>query len=414
MNVKVKKVSLSQKILLGLISGLVVGLVLYNVREIPFVKNVILDFVFNLVGNTFIRGIRMLVIPLVFFSLLLGVASIEDVSKLGRLGAKTLGFYMTTTVISVGIALFIGNIINPGIGVSADAVEKVSVSVNNSKSFIDILLGMVPVNPIEALAKGEMLAIITFAIITGVALSMLKEKGNHIRVMVTELNHLSLKLVEIVMLLAPYGVFCLIARMFATLGYSAVLPIVKYVVAVIIALVILVLTVYPIILIGIAKYSPIQFFKKFFPVMVLAFSTSSSAACLPTSIKTAEEEFNVSNTIAAFALPLGNTINMNGTSIMQGIATIFIAQVYGVELTMANYISIIITATLASIGTAGVPGVGVIMLGMVLAEIGLPIEGIALVMGIDRIVDMFRTVVNVTGDAVCTLAVARTEGENLK
>lgn len=409
-----KKMSLSQKILFGLISGLVVGLALYQVREVAFVKNILLDFVFNLVGNIFIRGIRMIVIPLVFFSLMLGVASIEDVSKLGRLGAKTLGFYMSTTVISVGIALFIGNIMNPGIGVAADAVQKVSVTVNNSKSFTEVLLGMVPVNPIEAMAKGDMLAIITFAIISGVALSLLKEKGNNVRNLVIELNNLSLKLVEIVMLLAPYGVFCLIAKMFATLGYTAVLPIIKYVVAVIIALFILVVTVYPIILIVIAKYSPIKFIKKFFPVMVLAFSTSSSAACLPTSMKTAEEEFNVSNTIASFALPLGNTINMNGTSIMQGIATIFIAQVYGVELTMANYVSIIITATLASIGTAGVPGVGVIMLGMVLTEVGLPIEGIALVMGIDRVVDMFRTVVNVTGDAVCTIALARSEGEDLK
>lgn len=409
-----KKMSLSQKILFGLISGLVVGLALYQVREVLFVKNILLDFVFNLVGNIFIRGIRMIVIPLVFFSLMLGVASIEDVSKLGRLGAKTLGFYMATTIISVGIALFIGNIMNPGIGVATDAVQKVSVTVNNSKSFIDVLLGMVPVNPIEAMAKGDMLAIITFAIISGVALSLLKEKGNNVRTLVIELNNLSLKLVEIVMLLAPYGVFCLIAKMFATLGYTAVLPIIKYVVAVIIALFILVITIYPIILITVAKYSPIKFIKKFFPVMVLAFSTSSSAACLPTSMKTVEEEFNVSNTIASFALPLGNTINMNGTSIMQGIATIFIAQVYGVELTMANYVSIIITATLASIGTAGVPGVGVIMLGMVLTEVGLPIEGIALVMGIDRIVDMFRTVVNVTGDAVCTVALARSEGENLK
>lgn len=409
-----KKMSLSQKILFGLISGLVVGLALYQVREVLFVKNILLDFVFNLVGNIFIRGIRMIVIPLVFFSLMLGVASIEDVSKLGRLGAKTLGFYMATTIISVGIALFIGNIMNPGIGVAADAVQKVSVTVNNSKSFIDVLLGMVPVNPIEAMAKGDMLAIITFAIISGVALSLLKEKGNNVRTLVIELNNLSLKLVEIVMLLAPYGVFCLIAKMFATLGYTAVLPIIKYVVAVIIALFILVITIYPIILITVAKYSPIKFIKKFFPVMVLAFSTSSSAACLPTSMKTVEEEFNVSNTIASFALPLGNTINMNGTSIMQGIATIFIAQVYGIELTMANYVSIIITATLASIGTAGVPGVGVIMLGMVLTEVGLPIEGIALVMGIDRIVDMFRTVVNVTGDAVCTVALARSEGENLK
>lgn len=414
---KIDKISLSIKILIALILGLTVGLILFNYNEVPFIKNFILGFVFELTGQSFIRGIKMIVVPLVFFSLILGVSSIDNIAKIGRLGIRTLGFYLSTTALAVGIALFIGNLINPGLGVDRIAITSISSSnftVEPSKPFIKILLNMIPSNPVAALANGDMLAIIVLSIFVGIAISIMGEKAEKVKGIVTELNALSLKLVEIIMYFAPYAVFALMAQIFAKTGLKGILPIMKYVFAVILALLILTTTVYPVILIFIAKYSPLKFFKKFFPVMALGFSTSSSAACLPTSIKTVENEFNIPNSIAAFTLPLGNTINMNGTSIMQGIATIFIAQFYGIELTTSNYISIIITATLASIGTAGVPGVGVIMLGMVLTEVGLPVEGVALIMGIDRIVDMFRTTINVTGDAVCTLALAKLEGVDLK
>lgn len=409
-----KKLNLTNRIFIGLISGIILGIILHNFAEIPFIKTYVIDFVFHFMGNIFIRSIRMLVIPLVIFSLILGASGIEDISKLGRIGIKTLIFYLGTTSIAIIISLFVGNFINPGLGVKLSAIENTPITISQSKSFVQILLGMIPVNPIESMAKGEMLSIITFSIIIGVAISLLNDKIPVVKKIISELNIINLKLVEMVMLLAPFGVFGLIAQTFATLGYAAIIPIFKYLLAVVIALLLHALITYQGLLVFVAKYNPLTFLKKFSPVMVLGFSTSSSAACLPSSLKTMEEDFGVSNTVAAFTLPLGNTINMDGTAIMQGIATIFIAQVYGIDLTMGNYITIILTATLASIGTAGVPGVGVIMLGMVLTEIGLPLEGIGLVMGIDRVVDMFRTAINVTGDAVCTLVIAKTENNIIK
>ena len=404
-----KKLNLTNRIFIGLISGIILGIIMHNFAEIPFIKTYVIDFAFHFMGNIFIRSIRMLVIPLVIFSLILGASGIEDVSKLGRIGIKTLIFYLGTTAVAILISLFVGNLINPGLGVELSSIENTKITISQSKSFVQILLGMIPVNPIESMAKGEMLSIITFSIIIGVAISLLNDKIPVVKKIVSEINIINLKLVEMVMLLAPFGVFGLIAKTFATLGYAAIIPIFKYLLAVVIALLLHALITYQGLLVFVAKYNPLTFLKKFSPVMILGFSTSSSAACLPSSLKTMEEDFGVSTTVAAFTLPLGNTINMDGTAIMQGVATIFIAQVYGIDLTMGNYVTIILTATLASIGTAGVPGVGVIMLGMVLTEIGLPLEGIGLVMGIDRVVDMFRTAINVTGDAICTLVIAKTE-----
>ena len=404
-----KKLNLTNRIFIGLISGIILGIIMHNFTEIPFIKTYVIDFAFHFMGNIFIRSIRMLVIPLVIFSLILGASGIEDVSKLGRIGIKTLIFYLGTTAVAIVISLFVGNFINPGLGVELSSIENTKITISQSKSFVQILLGMIPVNPIESMAKGEMLSIITFSIIIGVAISLLNDKIPVVKKIVSEINIINLKLVEMVMFLAPFGVFGLIAKTFATLGYAAIIPIFKYLLAVVIALLLHTLITYQGLLVFVAKYNPLTFLKKFSPVMILGFSTSSSAACLPSSLKTMEEDFGVSTTVAAFTLPLGNTINMDGTAIMQGVATIFIAQVYGIDLTMGNYVTIILTATLASIGTAGVPGVGVIMLGMVLTEIGLPLEGIGLVMGIDRVVDMFRTAINVTGDAICTLVIAKTE-----
>ncbi|MGL5123803.1 MAG: dicarboxylate/amino acid:cation symporter [Fusobacteriaceae bacterium] len=406
-----KKLNLTNRIFIGLISGIILGIITYNFAEVPFIKTYIIDFTFNFIGNIFIRSIRMLVIPLIIFSLILGASGIEDIRKLGRIGIKTLVFYLGTTSIAIVISLFVGNFINPGLGLHLSTIENTAITISSPKPFIDILLGMIPINPIESMAKGEMLPIITFSIIIGVAISLLSDKISIIRKIVSEVNTVNLKLVEMVMFLAPFGVFGLIAKTFATLGYAAIIPIFKYLLAVVIALLLHTLITYQGLLVFIGKCNPLVFFKKFSPIMVLGFSTSSSAACLPSSLKTMEEDFGVSPTVASFTLPLGNTINMDGTAIMQGVATIFIAQVYGIDLTMGNYITIILTATLASIGTAGVPGVGIIMLGMVLTEIGLPLEGIGLVMGIDRVVDMFRTAINVTGDAVCTIVIAKTEND---
>lgn len=409
-----KTISLTNKIFIALLLGIATGLILYPMRENAFVKTYLIGFLFHFLGNGFVRAIRMVVVPLVLCSLVVGAAGIEDITKLGRVGIKTLTFYLGTTAAAVTLALIGGNIINPGLGVRVSDIAVGSVKVAESKPFVEILLDMIPINPVEALATGNMLQIIVFAILLGVALSLLGEKAAGIKKLFEEGNNISLKLVEIIMLFAPLGVYGLISKTFATMGYSAILPLFKYFIGVVIILLVHCLVTYQGILVLIGKYNPIKFFKKFSPTMMVAFSTASSSACLPSSLKCMQEGFGVSKSISSFTIPLGNTINMDGTAVMQGVATIFIAQIYGIDLTMGNYITIILTATLASIGTAGVPGVGVIMLGMVLVQVGLPLEGIGLVMGIDRFVDMFRTTVNVTGDAVCTLVIAKSEGEILE
>ena len=409
-----KKMNLTTKIFIALILGVVTGLILHPIKENPMVEKYLLNFIFNFLGNGFVRAIRMVVVPLVLCSLVMGSAGIEDVTKLGRIGIKTLAFYLSTTAFAVVLALVGGNIINPGKGIQLENIATTAVKTPETKPFVDILLDMIPINPIEALATGNMLQIIVFAILLGVALSLLGEKASNVKKLFEEGNSISLKLVELIMKLAPLGVYGLIAKTFTTLGYVALIPLFKYFIGVVIILFIHCLVTYQGILVLFGKYNPIKFFKGFAPTMMIGFSTASSSACLPSSLKTVQENFGVSKTISSFTIPLGNTINMDGTAVMQGIATIFIAQIYGKDLTMAHYISIILTATLASIGTAGVPGVGVIMLGMVLVQVGLPLEGIGLVMGIDRFVDMFRTMINITGDAVCTLVIARTEGEQLK
>lgn len=409
-----KKIDLTTKIFIALILGIVTGLILHPIKDNPFVSKYIIDFVFNLLGNGFIRAIRMVVVPLVLCSLVVGSAGIEDVAKLGRIGIKTLVFYLSTTAFAVVLALVGGNIINPGKGVSIGEIAVTQVKVSETKPFVDILLDMIPVNPVEAMATGNMLQIIVFAILVGIALSLLGDRVSNIKRVFEEGNTLSLKLVEMIMIVAPFGVYGLISKTFTTLGYTALLPLFKYFIGVVIILAIHCLITYQGILIIFGKYNPIKFFKNFAPTMMVGFSTASSSASLPSSLKAMQETFGVSKAISSFIIPLGNTINMDGIAVMQGVATIFIAQIYGIDLTMGNYITIILTATLASIGTAGVPGVGVIMLGMVLVQVGLPLEGIGLVMGIDRFVDMFRTMVNITGDAVCTLVIAKSEGEELK
>ncbi|WP_291259913.1 dicarboxylate/amino acid:cation symporter [Fusobacterium sp.] len=409
-----KKMNLTTKIFIALILGIITGLVLHPLKDNVIVNNYIVNFVFNLLGNGFIRAIRMVVVPLVLCSLVIGAAGIEDVTKLGRIGIKTLAFYLSTTAVAVILALIGGNIINPGKGVNIGEIATSEVTIAKTKPFVDILLDMIPINPAQAMANGNMLQIIVFAILVGIAISLLGSKADNIKKIFEEGNALSLKLVEMIMIFAPLGVYGLISKTFTTLGYVALLPLFKYFIGVVIILALHCLITYQGILILFGKYNPMKFLKNFAPTMMVGFSTASSSACLPSSLKSMQENFGVSKAISSFTIPLGNTINMDGTAVMQGVATIFIAQIYGIDLTMGNYVTIILTATLASIGTAGVPGVGVIMLGMVLVQVGLPLEGIGLVMGIDRFVDMFRTMVNVTGDAVCTIVIAKTEGEELK
>ncbi|CCQ95948.1 Proton/glutamate symporter family protein [[Clostridium] ultunense Esp] len=399
------------KIFMGLLIGLVVGILVYNLPAGTFKDDILIDGIFQLLGQVFLRGIMMMVVPLVFISLVNGAASMGDVKKLGRVGARTIAFYLVTTAFAVSLALVLGYLLKPGIGLDLGAIEQIETTVNEKTPLVQILFEMVPRNPISAMADGNMLQIIVFAIITGIGLSILGDKVKIILQIFEQLNELVMKMVGFVMLFAPLGVFGLIARTFATVGYAALVPLLKYIIAVYIGLILHAGLVYSGLLKGLTGLSPKKFYKKFFPAMSVAFSTASSNATVPINLDINEKQLGVSRNIAAFTIPLGATINMDGTAIMQGVATFFIAQVYNVPLSIGAILTVVLTATLASIGTAGVPGVGTIMLSMVLQSIGLPLEGIGLIMGIDRLVDMGRTTVNITGDAVCTVIIAKKEGE---
>lgn len=412
------KLNLSTKIFIGLIAGLVTGLLLYILRDAfatsdtvtYIIDTVIIGFLFELVGGVFINSIRMMIVPLVFVSLTLGAASMGDIKKLGRIGTKTIGFYLVTTAIAISIAILLTVVVQPGVG-SDISLEGLEYTASEAPALASVFVDMVPKNPISAMANGNMLQIIVFALITGTGLTILGEKTAKITDLFNQANTLILKLVEIIMLIAPFGVFALIAKTMATLGWDLMPKLLMYMLCVIGALLIHAIITYQGLLYAFTKLNPIQFFRNFYPAMAVAFSTASSSATLPITIETAEKRLGVSPKIAAFCLPLGATVNMDGTAIMQGVATVFIAQLFSIDLTLMDFVTVIITATLASIGTAGVPGVGLLMLSMVLVQVGLPVEGIAIIIGVDRILDMCRTAINITGDAACTLIVAKSEGE---
>ncbi len=405
------KISLSTKIFIGLILGLITGIIFNFIPEGFIRDELLINGVFYLVGQAFLKAIMMLVVPLVFISLVNGAASMGDIKKLGRIGVKTVLFYLATTAIAISIALSLSTVFKPGVGLNLSSSNLSEVTIKEATPLVEVILDMIPNNPIASMANGNMLQIIVFAMLIGVGLSTLGEKTKMITNLFQQLNDLIMKIVDFVMIIAPIGVFGLIARTFATQGFDAMIPLIKYMSLVLICLLIHATIVYGGLLKLFTRLSPIKFFKKFFPAISVAFSTSSSSATLPVSMEIAEENLGISKDVASFTLPLGATINMDGTAIMQGVATVFIAQIYGVDLTLSSFLTVILTATLASIGTAGVPGVGMIMLSMVLQSVGLPVEGIALIMGIDRILDMARTSVNITGDAVCTMIVAKAEGE---
>ena len=406
-----KKMGLASKVLIGLAIGVIVGIIVYYLPSGTLKDKILIDGIFQLVGQLFLRGIMMCVVPLVFVSLVNGAASMGDIKKLGKIGGKTIAFYLVTTAFAIMIGLLIAFIINPGVGLDMGAIETVEVSTRETNSLVQILYEMAPRNPIQALAEGNMLQIIIFAIFTGVALTSIGEKGKKVLELFEQLNELVMKLVTMIMVIAPLGVFGLVARTFGQVGISALVPLAKTVLGVYIALFIHGVVVYGGMLKGFTGLSPTRFYKKFYPAMAVAFSTASSSATLPVTMDIVENDIGASKDIASFALPLGATINMDGTAIYQGVAAVFIAQVYGIELTVGMMATIVLSATLASIGTAGVPGAGSIMLTMVLQTVGLPLEGLGLILGVDRIFDMGRTAMNITGDAVCTTIISKQEGE---
>jgi Na+/H+-dicarboxylate symporter len=406
---RIKNMNLSSKIFISMLLGGIAGGLLNFLGTPEWSQIWLIDGAFRVVGQVFISLLKMLVVPLVFVSLICGVSSLADPKMLGRVGGKTIALYLLTTGIAVTLALTAAVVFQPGIGV--DAVNLVEKEIAEVTPFTQVLIDMVPNNPIAAMADAKMLPIIFFAVLLGLSITLSGEAGKRISSWFQDFNTVIMKLVAIVMSVAPYGVFALIASMAATSNGGDFLAVGKYIVLVIAVLLFHALIVYPSLLVLLTRLNPRMFLYKMRAAMMFAFSTASSNATIPVTLESVVKRVGVSNKIASFTVPLGATINMDGTAIMQGIATGFIAQFYGIDLSIAQYLMVVVMVIMASIGTAGVPSVGLVLLAGVLAQVGLPEEGIALILGVDRLLDMIRTVVNITGDATVTTIVAKSEGE---
>jgi proton glutamate symport protein len=417
-----KKLALHWKIIIGMVLGVVYGLIASKMGWVSFTNDWIKPW-----GTIFVNLLKLIAVPLVFASLIKGVASLSDISRLSRIGGKTITIYLTSTVIAVTIGLLLVNTVNPGADFDK---ESISISENTksgaNKKIVDaanvkeegpmqFVVDIVPTNIFSSASNNRnMLQVIFFAILFGIAMVMLpNDKTHHVKGFFDGINDIILQIVDLIMLSAPYGVFALLAGLVVDFGASATLFIAlgKYSLTVIAGLLLMILVVYPLILRLFTKVKYLDFFKGISPAQMLAFSTSSSAATLPVTMERCEDHLGVSEEVSSFVLPLGATINMDGTSLYQAVAAVFIAQAFGIELDLSQQLTIVLTATLASIGAAAVPGSGMVMLVIVLGAIDVPTEGLALIFGVDRILDMMRTVVNVTGDATVATVVAATEGE---
>ncbi len=406
-----RNMELHTKIILGLVFGAAFGVIVGPKAEL-----------LKPIGDIFLRLITMIVLPLVFSSLFVGTASLGDIKKLGRIGAKTLLFYFGTTIIAIVIGLLAVNILQPGKYIKKETKdqlyknyiksEKININKVQKRSLVDTFVNIIPKNPVKSFVNSDMLQVIFLAIIFGIAATLLpKERGEPLLNFFNSVSDVSIKVVDIIMKFAPYGVFALLAAIIGKYGYKILVTLFTYSMTVIIALLIHTFIILPFFVKFLSKISIKEFLKKMREVMLLAFSTSSSNATLPVTMETVEKKFKVPSYISSFVLPLGATINMDGTGLYQGVAAVFIAQVYGIHLGLSGQITIVLTATLASVGTAGVPGVGIITLAMILRAINVPLEGIALILGVDRILDMLRTVSNVLGDAAATIVIAKSEKE---
>lgn len=421
MTTEKKPLGLTARIVIGMSLGIFVGLLLQMLMPngsdlvIPLglfdlsIRGLFVEGIFEVIGQIFIASLKMLVVPLVFVSLICGTCSLQDTTKLGRIGGKAISLYLLTTAIAISFAMFAAFMISPGEGVNMSS--DTTFAAKEAPSLAQVFIQMFPSNPFAAFAQGNMLQVIVFALLFGIAIALSGESGSRIASLFEDLNVVIMRLVTILMNLAPYGVFCLLAKLFTDLELSTIKNLLAYFATVFGVLVIHGLVTYPVILKTLTGLNPLKFLRKMNDAIIFAFSTSSSNATIPVTMETATKKMGIRNSIASFTVPLGATINMDGTAIMQGVATVFIAQVFNVDLTLTDYLMVILTATLASIGTAGVPGVGLIMLAMVLEQVGLPVEGIALIIGVDRLLDMTRTAVNVTGDCMVSTVVAKSEGE---
>jgi proton glutamate symport protein len=413
------------KILLGMALGVIAGLIA-NFGDIEWLRSLLISL--QPLGTAFIRLITMVVIPLVVASLLIGTASLGDLGKLGRIGGKTVGFYLGTTATAVTIGLVLSNLVLPGSRINPETRDELSRAFEGAAagrlqlaaekpSVIDTLLGMIPSNPIGAAAQGELLPLIVFTILFGAALSILQEERRRPVINFFQgVNDAVIVLIGWIMRIAPYAVFALIAAVIAEFGTDLLRSLMFYVVTVAVGLVLHAFGTYGLLVRFLAKLNPLDFYRRIANAPLVAFSTSSSSATLPVTMETAEKNLGVSKEVSSFVLPLGATINMDGTALYQAVAVMFIAQIYGVPMGLAEQMTIVLTATLASIGAAGVPGAGIIILILVLQSVGLGPQaqaGIALILGVDRLLDMLRTAVNVTGDLTAAAFVARSEGDRL-
>jgi Na+/H+-dicarboxylate symporter len=358
-------------------------------------------------GQIFVSSLKVLVVPLVFISLVCGTCQLQGQSSLGRLSLKAIGLYLLTTAIAISIAIFVAELLQPGIGIEMSTAADFTAPASQPLS--QVFINIFPNNPVKAMAEGNMLQVIVFAILIGLAIGHSGVKGERLSQHFNDWNEIMMILVTLLMKLAPYGVFCLLFSLFAKQGLGVIGDLALYMVTVLLVLAIHALGVYPLLLKTFSGLDPIIFLRKMRNTQLFAFSTASSSATIPVTLRAVEQRLGVSNRVASFTIPLGATINMDGTAIMQGVATVFIAQAFGLDLGLMDYLLVIMTATLASVGTAGVPGVGLVTLAMVLQQVGLPVEGIALIIGVDRILDMVRTAVNVTGDASVSCIVAKSE-----
>ncbi len=409
---KGNKMTLTTKVLLGMALGIALGLVFnltgYN-AEGTFIGDYIVNGLFHVVGKMFVNSLKMLVVPLVFFSLICGVCGIGDIRMLGRVGSKSFALYMLTTAVAIATAIIIAA--GLGIGSGLDLDTATSFAGREAPPLSQVLIDIIPKNPINAMANGDMLPIIFFSILVGISMLMVGTKAKSFIEGAEIANEIMMKMVNIVMAVAPYAVFALICKAVANLGLDLLASLAGYVLVLVGSLMFHLFITLMIVLKVFSGLSPVMFIRKIRNAQVFAFSTASSNATIPVTMRTVTERFGVNNSVASFTVPFGATINMDGTAIMQGVATVFIANVYGVDLGMGGYLTVILMSVLASIGTAGVPGVGLIMLSMVFTQVGLPVEGIGLVLGVDRLMDMIRTAVNVSGDAAVSAIVAKSEGK---
>lgn len=409
-----KKFDLTKQIVISMLVGVILGWFYSEIKDslgdiAIWVDQYLVEGVLFVVGKLFVNALKMLVVPLVFVSLVCGVCAAGDSIGLGRIGGKTFALYICTTAIAVTIALILASIVDPGMGANLEGLSTYVAA--EPPSIKNVIVDLVPTNPVMALAEAKMLQIIVFSILLGLAINQCGTSGKHIKNLFEDANNVVMKMILFVMQMAPIGVFCLVVQVFAVNGIEFLKPLGAYILTVIIALLLHACGTFSFLLVVIARLNPLAFIRKAFPALLFAFSTASSAATIPVTLRLVEKAVGVRNAIASFTVPMGATINMDGTAIMQGVATVFIAGAYGIDLELSQLLTVVAIATLASVGTAAVPSAGMVTLSMVLFQVGLPTEAIGLILGVDRILDMVRTSVNVCGDMVITTVIAVSEKE---